>query len=84
MTTVVAFITDYCFTTLQLNRVVIECAVDNTRSRKIPERLGFQQEGILRDAELLYGSYHDIAVYAMLAKDWSGTCVSSVQNQQMN
>ncbi|WP_214851342.1 GNAT family protein [Exiguobacterium sp. s193] len=70
MTPVVAFITEYCFTTLGLNRVVIECAVDNTRSRKIPERLGYEQEGILRDAERLYGTYHDIAVYAMLAQDW--------------
>lgn len=76
MTPVVAFITDYCFMTLQLNRVVIECAVGNTRSRKIPERLGFQQEGILRDAEKLYDAYHDVAVYAMLAQDWSNTLVS--------
>ncbi|MCT4780413.1 MULTISPECIES: GNAT family N-acetyltransferase [Exiguobacterium] len=77
MTTVVAFITNYCFTTLDLNRVVIECAVGNNRSRKIPERLGYQQEGILRDAEKLYGAYHDIAVYAMLARDWSYAAIRS-------
>ncbi|MGX8178303.1 GNAT family N-acetyltransferase [Exiguobacterium artemiae] len=77
MTTVVAFVTDYCFTTLQLNRVVIECAVGNSRSRKIPERLGYQQEGILRDAERLYGTYHDLAVYAMLARDWSSAFIGT-------
>lgn len=77
MTKVMAFVTDYCFTTLQLNRVVIECAVGNSRSRKIPERLGYQQEGILRDAEQLYGTYHDLAVYAMLARDWSSAFIGT-------
>jgi len=82
MTDVVRFVTNYCFETLGLNRVVIECATGNNRSRRIPERLGFTEEGVLRDAEKLYGIYHDIVVYAMLKQDWLKTkevaaCVSS-------
>ncbi|MCQ4090364.1 GNAT family N-acetyltransferase [Exiguobacterium sp. LL15] len=82
MTDVVRFVTNYCFETLGLNRVVIECATGNVRSRRIPERLGFTEEGILRDAEKLYGTYHDIQVYAMLRRDWTKTqevaaCASS-------
>ncbi|WP_410503172.1 GNAT family protein [Exiguobacterium acetylicum] len=83
MTDVVRYVTNYCFETLDLNRVVIECATRNMRSRRIPERLGFTEEGVLRDTEKLYGVYHDVAVYAMLRRDWSvktqevTTCASS-------
>jgi ribosomal-protein-serine acetyltransferase len=35
----------FSFIDLGLNRVVVNCAVDNTRSRAIPERLGFQFGG---------------------------------------
>lgn len=61
----------HAFEDLGLNRVEIRAAVDNRKSRAIPERLGFQQEGVLRDAEWLYDRYADLVVYAMLAKDWS-------------
>jgi ribosomal-protein-serine acetyltransferase len=50
--------------------VEVRAAPGNRRSRAIPERLGFRQEGILRDAEWLYDHYVDLVVYAMLADDW--------------
>jgi ribosomal-protein-serine acetyltransferase len=58
------------FEDLALNRVTIQCAVGNTRSRAIPERLGFTMEGVLREGERLYDRYVDLAVYSMLRKDW--------------
>ncbi len=81
MTEVVRFITAYCFTTLGLNRVVIECAAGNTRSQRIPERLGFVKEGTLRSAERLYGDFHDIIVYAMLADDWQSNMIQVEQTE---
>jgi ribosomal-protein-serine acetyltransferase len=64
-----AFI-DYGFDELNLNRVQINCNVENTKSRRIPERLGFQLEGVQRQAEKLNNRFGDWAIYAMLKEDW--------------
>lgn len=61
----------YAFEALTLNRVAILCATGNARSRAIPERLGFTQEGVLREAEWLYDHFVDLVVYSMLAREWS-------------
>jgi ribosomal-protein-serine acetyltransferase len=61
---------DYLFDTMDLNRVQINCNVDNTRSRAIPERLGFKLEGILRQTEFLNGKFSDWAVYGLLKSEW--------------
>ena len=45
----------------------------NARSRAIPERLGFREEGILREVERVGGRMLDDVVYAMLAADWPGS-----------
>lgn len=62
---------NYLFDTMQLNRVQINCNVENTRSRAIPERLGFKLEGINRQVEWLNGRFGDWAVYAMLQEEWA-------------
>ena len=59
----------HAFGTLQLHRVEIRVARGNLRSRAIPERLGFREEGILRDAEWLYDHYVDHVVYGLLSTD---------------
>ncbi|HEY0756290.1 MAG TPA: GNAT family protein [Ktedonobacteraceae bacterium] len=62
---------NYAFRKLQLNRVSIRCATGNSRSRALPERLGFTQEGIQREGEWLYDHFVDLAVYSMLALEWN-------------
>jgi ribosomal-protein-serine acetyltransferase len=71
MTEAVRAYVDYAFAILGLHRVVIEAAVENARSRAIPERLGFREEGVLREAERVGERMLDHVVYAMLAADWS-------------
>jgi ribosomal-protein-serine acetyltransferase len=61
---------DHGFNTWRLNRVTIECATHNTRSRAIPERLGFKFEGVIREVEWLHDRYVDHAVYSMLRSDY--------------
>jgi len=63
---------EYAFHELKLNRIEIRCAIENKRSRGIPERLGFIQEGTSRQAEWLYDHYVDHVIYGMLASEWQG------------
>ncbi|MGH2854848.1 MAG: GNAT family N-acetyltransferase [Solirubrobacteraceae bacterium] len=70
MTRAVRALVDHALGAWRLNRVEIRAGVGNARSRAIPERLGFTQEGVLRDAELVGDRYVDQAVYAMLASEW--------------
>ncbi len=60
----------HAFHEYRLNRVEIHCATGNIRSRAIPERLGFTQEGILRETSWLYDHLVDHVVYGMLAREW--------------
>lgn len=71
MTKVAKALTDYAFRELNLNKVEIRAAVKNKKSRDIPERLGFVNEGCIRQAEWLYDHYVDHVVYGMLAKEWN-------------
>ena len=70
MTDCVRSLTDYGFNNLSLNRIYIHCAEKNTKSRAVPERLGFALEGVLQDGECLYGEYFDLCVYGMVKRNW--------------
>jgi len=65
-----ACLTDYSFSEQDCNRVILHCALGNVKSRAVAERLGFTQEGILREAEWLYDHYVDLVVYSMLKSQW--------------
>jgi ribosomal-protein-serine acetyltransferase len=54
-----------------LNRIQINCNVENVRSRAVPERLGFKLEGVHRQVEKVQGKFGDWAVYAMLRDEWA-------------
>ncbi|MGB3633013.1 MAG: GNAT family protein [Rubrobacteraceae bacterium] len=62
--------TTHAFDAYNLNHVTIACATENVKSRAIPERLGFELEGVRRQAEWLYDHFVDHALYGMLASDW--------------
>ena len=70
MTRAVRTLVDHAFGVWDLHRVEIQAAVNNHRSRAIPERLGFREEGVLREAERIGDRWNDLAVYAILAPEW--------------
>jgi ribosomal-protein-serine acetyltransferase len=70
MTRAVGALVDHAFGELQLHRVEIRAATRNHRSRGIPQRLGFREEGVQREAERIGSSYNDLTVYGLLAPEW--------------
>ena len=59
-----------CFADLGLHRVEIRCAVENAKSMAVIKRLGFREEGRLKDAEWLYDHFVDHVLYAQLEGEW--------------
>lgn len=63
----VRLLTVLAFGPLDAQRVEIRCDPDNTRSRAVAERCGFQLEGVLRcDSLTVDGKPRDTAVYSMI------------------
>jgi ribosomal-protein-serine acetyltransferase len=69
MTRAVRALVDHAFDEWKLHRVEIRAATGNVRSRAIPERLGFREEGLLREAERVGDRYQDLVVYGLLAPE---------------
>jgi RimJ/RimL family protein N-acetyltransferase len=71
VTETVQVLTTFAFETLQAQRVQIRMDVRNTRSRNIPERLGFIYEGCLRrllpDVD---GTPRDTDYFALIREDY--------------
>jgi ribosomal-protein-serine acetyltransferase len=70
MTGAVRTYTDHAFRAWKLNRVELRAAVENRRSRAVAARVGFVEEGVLRQAERVGTRYHDLVVYSALAREW--------------
>jgi ribosomal-protein-serine acetyltransferase len=76
MTRAVAAMVDAGLGPLGLHRIELLAATDNLRSRAIAERLGMAFEGVRREAEELASGFVDLAMYAILARDWPGSQVA--------
>ena len=70
MTRCCATVLDYLFDDLLLHRVEIRCGTGNARSCAVPQRLGFQREGVLREAERVNDRWVDLVVWSMLEAGW--------------
>lgn len=68
VTTAASELIDMAFNELGLTKVEIHAATDNTASRAVPERLGFELEGIITQAENVNGRIVDHAVYGLLKR----------------
>jgi ribosomal-protein-serine acetyltransferase len=60
----------HAFEEHHMQKVVISCAIDNPRSRAVAERLGFLQEGILRQVVRLHDRSVDGVFYGLLVDEW--------------
>ena len=58
------------FYTLNLNRVSLRVFEDNRRAIRCFEKVGFQVEGRLRQANFYNGAYRDELIMGVLREDW--------------
>ncbi|PCK08068.1 MAG: GNAT family N-acetyltransferase [Alteromonadaceae bacterium] len=58
------------FEYFSLKKIDIRCTMANTKSRAIPERLGFTQEGIARCAQRVGEEYFDQAIYGLIREEY--------------
>ena len=70
VTRAVRALLDVGFHEVGLHRIEIHAGVENTRSRAIPERLGFTLEGVERESGRGSFGFHDSVVYSMLEDEW--------------
>ncbi|MDT8904336.1 UDP-4-amino-4,6-dideoxy-N-acetyl-beta-L-altrosamine N-acetyltransferase [Pseudomonas sp. AF76] len=60
----------HAFGHLALHKLCGQALGFNARSIKFHQRLGFQQEGILRKQHFDGQSYHDVVCFGLLASEW--------------
>lgn len=61
---------NYCFLTLNFNRLEALVTRGNQRSSGLLASLGFIQEGILRDYEWARGCFQDQVIFSQLQREW--------------
>ena len=62
----------HIFDTTEIYRLEAIIRPGNTRSRNLASRIGFHEEGILRDYIYWDGQYRDNILYSLLKKEWQG------------
>lgn len=72
----VALVCDHAFGPVGLHRVEADIRPENLPSRRLVQRLGFQQEGLLRRYLDIDGDWRDHLAYALLAEDLPGGVVA--------
>ncbi len=58
------------FERMRLNRIDALVYIENDRSTQLLRRLGFKQEGVLRDFFYLDGKFYDHYLFALLQREW--------------
>ena len=60
----------YAFNTLNLNRIYLRVVDENQRGIHTYKAVGFVEEGRMREAVFLNGSYHDMILMSVLRSEW--------------
>ncbi len=70
MTLAVTDLIEIGFTYFSIQKIDIRCAYDNKKSRAIPERIGFKNEGIIRNAQKVNSIFFNHVIYGLLKEEF--------------
>jgi len=69
MPTALALVVDHCFGAVGLHRLEASIRPENTRSRRVVEKVGFRQEGLHERYLYIDGSWRDHVMFALTAEE---------------
>ncbi|MGB2896128.1 MAG: GNAT family protein [Anaerolineales bacterium] len=69
-TDVVRTLLRHAFETLNLNRVVLQVYETNLRAIQVYKKIGFIEEGRLRQDHFINGQYVDVVIMGILCEEW--------------
>lgn len=72
MTEALRAILNWGFTQMQVNRIDAQIHPENARSIRLAVKLGFAEEGRLREIAYWGGQHHDMLQFSLLRRDWRG------------
>jgi [ribosomal protein S5]-alanine N-acetyltransferase len=75
----VPLVLDFAFHRLGLHRIEAACLEENTRSRNLLTKAGFQYEGQARSLLKINGVWRDHLVFAILRDDQRGPCSTKAE-----
>jgi [ribosomal protein S5]-alanine N-acetyltransferase len=58
------------FQQMGLNRVEADVVTDNQASVRVLQKLGFTEEGVLRQRGVWKGAFHDLRLFSVLRQEW--------------
>lgn len=64
---------DHAFAALNLHKVCGQAIATNDASITLHRKLGFTEEGVLRDQKYVNGSYYSLVCFGMLKQEWPGS-----------
>jgi ribosomal-protein-alanine N-acetyltransferase len=72
MTEAVRAMVTFGFEEMGLNRVEADTDVENHGSQRVLEKVGFKREGLQHEQYWEWDEFHDLALFALLKKDFIG------------
>jgi len=70
MTEVAPPVISHCFTRLNVHRIEARIEPENQSSRRLAAKLGFTEEGTLRDWLCVAGEFRSVVMYSLLRAEW--------------
>lgn len=70
MTEAVYEVIRFGFQNMRVNRIEADASIYNVGSIALLQKIGFIQEGIQREQYYEDGNYHDLALFALLKREW--------------
>ena len=72
MTEALEAVIEYGFDVMDLNRITLLALAYNERSCRLARKLGFVEEGVMRENTFVDGRFVDDVLFALLRSDWRG------------